>query len=312
MPVGAARWDVWGTTATVLVADPAATSDARRQVERELTRIDRACSRFRPDSELARVNRAGGRPVPVSAAFAEALAAALRAAALTDGAVDPTVGEALRLSGYDRDFELLAPDPGPGLRLRVTPSRPADWRRVTLDEDSRTVAVPAEMSLDLGATAKALAADRAARAAHSATGCGVLVNLGGDIAVAGEAPDRGWRVRVADDHRGDPREPGQTVAIRAGGLATSSTTVRRWRRHSHELHHIIDPRTGHPAGGPWRTASVAAATCVEANTASTAAIVRGPSALGWLSGYDLPARLVRHDGAVFATGGWPEPGDDPS
>ncbi len=310
MRAGSSRWDVWGTTATVLVADPAAIPAARRQVEREISRIDRACSRFRPDSELSRVNQAGGRPVSVSAAFVEALAAALRAAALTDGAVDPTVGEALRLWGYDRDFDLLPPDPHPGLRVRVTPAQPADWRRVTLDEDSRTVAVPAEMSLDLGATAKALAADRAARAAHAATRCGVLVNLGGDIAVAGEAPEHGWSVRVADDHRGDPRAPGQTVAIRGGGLATSSTTVRRWRRHSRDLHHIIDPRSGHPADGAWRTASVAAASCVEANTASTAAIVRGPSALGWLSGYDLPARLVRHDGAVFATGGWPE--EDPS
>lgn len=243
----------------------------------------------------------------VSDDFIDALQVALRAAELTDGAVDPTVGEALRVAGYDADFDVVKvrPSPRPRPRVRVTAARPADWRTVVLDEGSRTVMLPPQTSLDLGATAKALAADRAAQAAHSELGCGVLVNLGGDISLAGQAPPDGWRVRVSDDHRAARGDPGQTVAIAAGGLATSSTTVRRWRHQGRTSHHILDPRSGRPTDGAWRTVSVAAATCVDANTATTAALVRGAPALDWLSDIGLPARLVGRDGDVLAVGGWP-------
>jgi thiamine biosynthesis lipoprotein len=133
----------------------------------------------------------------------------------------------------------------------------------------------------------------------------VLVNLGGDIAVAGRAPRDGWRVRVTDDHRDHGGASGQTVAIHAGGLATSSTTARRWHHRGRELHHIIDPRTGEPAAGHWRTVSVAAASCVDANTASTAAVVYGSAAAEWLGERRLPSRLVSRAGAVQAVCGWP-------
>jgi thiamine biosynthesis lipoprotein len=162
------------------------------------------------------------------------------------------------------------------------------------------VTVPTGVQLDLGASAKALAADRAATAAAAAVpGTGVLVNLGGDIAVAGPCPVGGWTVGVGDDHRG---AADQTITIESGGLATSSTTVRRWGANRH---HIIDPRTGIPAGSCWRTVSVAAASCVDANTAATAAVVLGPIAERWLSERELPARLVRSDGAIVIVGGWP-------
>jgi thiamine biosynthesis lipoprotein len=165
------------------------------------------------------------------------------------------------------------------------------------------VRLPAGIRLDLGATAKALAADRAAAAAARAGGgAGVLVSLGGDIALGGPAPAAGWAVHVAEDHRAGPDAPGQTIALRSGGLATSSTTVRRW---GPGAHHIIDPATGLPAGGCWRTASVAAGSCVDANIASTAAIVRGASAAAWLAEWRMPARLVGRDGAVLAVAGWP-------
>jgi thiamine biosynthesis lipoprotein len=189
------------------------------------------------------------------------------------------------------------------MRIRIRP-RPT-WRNVVLDARSRTVRIPPGATLDLGATAKALAADRAADAVHEETNCGVLVNLGGDIAVAGAVPDGGWSVMVSDDHRSDPRPGDPTVAVRSGGLATSSTRVRRWRRGSRELHHIIDPGTGRPAREVWRTVTVAAGTCVDANTASTAAIVRGASAAGWLAAVGLPARLVASDGRVVTVGEWP-------
>jgi thiamine biosynthesis lipoprotein len=133
----------------------------------------------------------------------------------------------------------------------------------------------------------------------------VLVSLGGDVAVAGEALPRGWPIRVADDHAAPLDTPGPTIALPAGGLATSGLAVRRWHTAAGELHHIVDPRTGHPAVTPWRTATVVARSCVEANAASTAAIVLGEAAPAWLEARRLPARLVGVDGSVALVGGWP-------
>ena len=295
----AVRWAALGTQASLVVSDPRALAAARRAVETELEAIDLACSRFRADSDLSRLNAGAGRPVQVGPLLFDAIAVALRAAALTDGIVDPTIGHALILAGYDRDFALIAAAPA-----RLVAAQVAGWRVVSVDPGRGSVRVPRGVRLDLGATAKALAADRAAAAATAAApGTGVLVNLGGDIAVAGPAPAGGWAVRVADDHRAPPDAPGQLLSLDSGGLATSSTTVRRWGR---EAHHIIDPRTGRPAISPWRTASVAAATCVDANTASTAAIVLGEGAPAWLDARGLPARLVEHDGRVTAVGSWPQ------
>jgi len=301
-PVSTSSWRALGTTAAIVVVGADAHDRARREVEAELAEIDAACSRFRDDTELAAVNAARGRRVRVSALFLEALDVALRAAALTEGSVDPTVGGALVLAGYDRDFAGVSAAP---LR-RVRAARVPGWRVVELDREARTVRVPEGVVLDLGATAKALAADRAAeRALVGARATGVLVNLGGDVATAGEPPAGGWAVRVADSHLAGPGDPGQTLIIASGGLSTSSTTVRRWRRLGGDAHHIVDPRTGAPAAEYWRTVSVAAATCVDANIASTAAIVQGASARSWLADAGLPARLVRTSGDVEATAGWP-------
>jgi thiamine biosynthesis lipoprotein len=167
------------------------------------------------------------------------------------------------------------------------------------------VLLPAGMRLDLGATAKALAADRAAQRVTAATAAGVLVSLGGDLSVAGRVPAGGWLIHVTDDHRSDADAPGQTVAISSGGLATSSTTTRRWRHRGEVMHHILDPRTGAPIHSPWRTVSVAAASCVDANIASTGAVVLGDAAPDWLAEHGLAARLVATDGHVVRLGGWP-------
>jgi thiamine biosynthesis lipoprotein ApbE len=312
-PLAQASWRALGTSVVLRSTDPHALASTREEVEGERGGIDTACSRFRPDSELVRCNGRAGRPVAVGALLFEALELALDAACLTDGDVDPTVGRALELAGYDRDWSLLAPargEPAPDaarptatLRLRAR----SGWRTIELDATTRTVRVPSGISLDLGATAKAWAADRAAAAAHAASGCGVLVSLGGDIATAGAAPADGWRVRVTDDHRSDPSAPGQTIAIRCGGLATSSTVVRRWSHAGHTMHHIIDPATGAPARSCWRTVSVAAADCAQANIATTAALVRSRDALEWLDGLGLPARLQDHDGRIEHSGDWPAP-----
>jgi FAD:protein FMN transferase len=300
-----------GTFATLLVADPDALAPARELLADELAAIDAACSRFRPDSELLRACAAGGRPVTVSPIFAEALSVALSAARLTGGDVDPTCGQALISLGYDRDFARARQDTG---SLRQPPAPGGGWRRVLLDTDRREVTVPDGVLLDLGATAKALAADRAAGRIAAATGCGVLVNLGGDISVAGLPPEDGWLVGVADDASFDTTtasvETRQVVVVKDGGLATSSVLGRAWQRGGARLHHIIDPRTGMPAQSCWRTVSVAAASCVEANIASTAAILRGERAATWLEQLHLPSRLVRHDGSVVTVAGWPAEGSD--
>jgi thiamine biosynthesis lipoprotein len=284
-----------GTTARLAVWPASSARRAAGAVDRELARLDQAASRFRPDSELSRVHVLAGQPVTVSPALAEALRVALAAAAWTDGLVDPTIGAALAALGYDRDFvEVCARNGSEG--RGVTASVPG-WRCVRLAGDR--VQVPEGVLLDLGATAKGLGADRAARAVLAeGEARGVLISLGGDIAAIGDAPHHGWPVRVADGDR-------QVVRIARGGLATSSVTVRRWIRSGAGLHHIVDPRTARPAESPWRTVSVAGATCADANAAATAAIVGGADAPGWLAARGIQARLVGRNGSVVRTGGWP-------
>jgi thiamine biosynthesis lipoprotein ApbE len=307
-----ASWEALGTGVVLRSTNPSALAEVRAAVERELAAVDRACSRFRADSELSNVNAHAGRSVRVSPLLLEALEVAMRAAELTDGDVDPTVGRAIELAGYDRDWRLLAPPP---VRAELAPRTPspqaliarmrAGWRGIAVDHAGGSVRVPRGVRLDLGATAKAWAADRAARAGSQAGGCGVLLSLGGDIATSGAAPTGGWRILVTDDHRSACSAPGQTISIRSGGLATSSTAVRRWAHAGRAMHHIIDPGTGEPVRATWRTASVAAASCTDANIATTAALVRARRATEWLAGLGLPARLVDWEGHVTTIRGWP-------
>jgi len=244
--------------------------------------------------------------VQISPLLTRALAAALRGARLSDGAVDPTVGSALKHAGYSVDFAEIAAGAG---ALELTVRRIPGWRRVSLDEAQRTVTVAAGVELDLGSSAKALTADLAATAAHQAMGgAGVLVSLGGDIAVAGQCPGGGWNIQVAEDSGAPLTADAETISIDRGGLATSSTTVRRWTRGGITLHHIIDPATGLPTSGAWRTATVFAGDCVDANVAATAAIVMGAGAIDWLRARGVSARLVDQTGAVTRLGGWPASG----
>jgi thiamine biosynthesis lipoprotein len=294
-----------GTSCVVAVLDPKrATLDvARSTIMAELEALDHACSRFRNDSDLVRLNARAGDVMQVGAVLLDALRVALRAAEVTSGLVDPTIGKTLRLSGYDAPFDIVSKRDGRFVRSAFV--KGPDWTSVLLDHARRTVQVPPSVELDLGATAKALAADRGARAAAKSTGAGVLVSLGGDIAVAGEVPTEGWSIRLADDNTAPLDGPGPTVALFDGAIASSGTTVRRWTTANADSHHIIDPRTGRPAHSRWKTVTVAAATCVDANTASTAAIVLGDEAPAWLETRRLPARLVAHDGTPTFVAGWP-------
>jgi thiamine biosynthesis lipoprotein ApbE len=313
-----AAWRALGMLIQLGVTDPANLAAARELLADDLAALDLACSRFRPDSELVAVGNAarsapGPVTIPVSALLAEAVEVSLRAAELTDGDVDPTVGGVMAALGYDRDFaelqaaETLTPEgAGPGaVTVRTIPG----WRSVSVDVAAGKLTVPAGVQLDLGATVKGWAADCSAAKIADRLGCGVLVSLGGDTAVAGSPPEEaGWPIRVQDTTlplEDSPDGPSQVVSIRSGGLATSSTAARRWHHGGDVLHHILDPRTGLPAAPVWRTVSVAAATCADANTAATAAIIRGHRAPAWLASLNLPARLVSVEGEITAVSGWP-------
>ncbi len=269
-------------------------------LERELERTDRVASRFRSDSELSWLNAAAGSESVVSRDLFEAIDVALAMAEATDGLVDPTVCASMNRLGYDRDFAEI--------RCGVDGDLPpkaavAGWRSIRIDPDRHSVWLPPNVSLDLGATAKALAADRAAATIFGGLGRGVLVSLGGDASVAGPAPAGGFAVGIADTCTSVTFS--QAIALSGGGLASSGIGVRQWRLGAHQVHHIVDPATGLSASPCWRTVSVAAETCVQANGASTAAIVLGEQAVEWLESRLLPARLVRLDGTVAYTDGWP-------
>lgn len=294
-----AEWSLWTTTARLMVADPLALTEARALVESVLAGIDAAASRFRSDSEVRRLTESGGGlPVEVSPVLADLVGVALAAAQMTDGDVDPTLGADLVDLGYDRDLD--------DARARmnhsstITAHRQATWRDVTLV--GTMLSVPAGVLLDLGATAKARAADLCATAVAERFDCGVLVSLGGDLRVAGPKPDGGWRILVRDG----PEEPASQVTLcGAQALATSSTLHRVWRSGGDPMHHILDPILRRPAEPIWRTATVAATTCVAANTLTTAAMVRGRGGVALIESAGVAARLVAGDGVVVRIGGWP-------
>jgi thiamine biosynthesis lipoprotein len=302
-------WQALGSTATVYAPQGRAFA-AYAAIAPLLECVDHMASRFRSDSELTLINRHAGGWTPVSDGFLALLHVAVRAAAETDGAVDPTLGADLAALGYDRDFSELSrvsrscplTAPLPTAKRRVRPR----WESIEVDDRRSAIRIPGSVQLDLGATAKADAADWCAEAAHHATGESVLVSLGGDIATAGPPPAAGWTVAISGDHRDDPAEAAQTITIEGGGLATSSLLVRRWRRQGHVLHHVLDPTHGGPVLPRWSMVSVVAPTCLQANTASTASLVLGERAPDWLTAHGLPARLVAVDGSVRLVGGWPQ------
>lgn len=327
-----ARWQALGTGVELAVTRPDLLDDAVGRARVVLDRIDRACSRFRPDSDLVRANAAAGRWTRVDRLLVDAVAAAVRAAELTGGLVDPTLGRPLAAIGYDRDLDDVRAgrvDPA-SVRLSPAPPRPGAWRRIGLDPDGG-VCVPEGTALDLGATGKGFAADLVAGELALQLGCGVVISLGGDVAVAGGPPSggqasgnspsgnlpsgeradggvapgggQGWPVEVGDPAVGAR----QTVLLRDGGLATSSTRRRVWRHGGLLVHHLLDPATGMPVPLIWDEVTVRARSCVDANAASTAAMVLGEAAPVWLERDGLPGRLVGHGGGIVLTSGWPVP-----
>jgi FAD:protein FMN transferase len=301
-----ARWNVWGTTAYVMVTDPAAQPAARRMVGRHFAAVEKAAARFRPDAELHKLYRAGGRPITVSPLLAELISAALVAAERTDGDVDPTVGAAMTAvhsgrwpGGRDRSSV-------PVCGSRPTSGRPVPgWQQVDLQ--GRRLRVPAGTTLDLSATAKAVACDQAAAQVRDRLGVGVLVGLGGDAASAGPSPEDGWRVVIED--RAGSRQTEVTLPAGAA-LATSHFTARTTgadaigRPERGAPGHLIDPHTGRTPTPVWRMASAIGFSSLESATYSAAALVRGVPSRAWLSQLWVPARLITIQDDVITVGSW--------
>ena len=299
-----------GTTHRILCTEAAALPEAVAIAQAHLAELDAAASRFRADSELSRLAeaaRARGATAVVSPLLADYLDAAWHAARITGGLVDPTVGSALVATGYDADLDVVqardaaphppAPRPGKG------------WQAVEFVRTARRITTPRGVLIDLGATAKAHAADRISRLLSDRLPGGFLVNLGGDIAVSGALPADGWQIGV------QAADGSVLQVVRSTGQAvcTSSTVLRTWRVASGRQaapvlrHHIIDPRTGDTADTPWAQVTCVAASALEANAASTAAVVLAERAPEWLARNGLPARLDALDGTVRTTPGWPDP-----
>jgi thiamine biosynthesis lipoprotein len=255
------------------------TAQELRAIRELFAERDRVFSRFRPDSELNRVNRSAGRFVAVSPLFAQTLAVALHAARETEGLVDPTLGAALEAAGYDLDFASLAPVEEPP---RTGP--PGAWRSVLLI--GCRVGLPRGLRLDLNGVVKSLAVDDALKLL---SGPG-FVSAGGDVAARG-----GLTVALPD---------GEAVSLRQGALATSSSAKRRWTRNGEVQHHLIDPTTGRPSASLWEQVTACGASCLAADIAAKAGFLLGEDGPGWLDRRRIPARFLSPRGSAVANESW--------
>jgi len=292
------NFQIWGLTGSLNTEREDQLAFAEGRLWHWIDAVDAACNRFRPDSEISRLNSRHDEPVAVSNTFALALDAALHASAVTGGLCDPTVLDSLLALGYDRDYDELAKRVNPApLATRPSPGP----RVITFDRDGRTVALTAGCRLDLGASAKALVADLVAE--DVAPFGGVVVELGGDVAVRGRGPTGPWVIGVSDSLTITGDEP--RVSFTNGGIATSSCVARSWNAGGTTVNHIIDPRTGSFANGTYATATVSASSCVVANAFATAALLWDEEAAFHIAQAGWSGRLVRRDGRVDFVGGWP-------
>jgi thiamine biosynthesis lipoprotein len=291
------NFEIWGMTGTLATEREDQYEFAEARLWHWLDAIDRSCNRFHADSELTALNARG--EGDLSATLELALLAALESFDVTNGLCDPTVLPALMALGYRVDYAELA-RVGCSAPFVAVPSPGAS--AITLDLLHHRVSLAEGCQLDLGASAKALAADLIA--ADIASLGGVLVEIGGDVAVRGQGPGGPWAIGVSDVLDITGEEP--RVSIANGGVATSSTATRAWLANGHRVHHIVDPRTGTCAAGPYVTATVSAESCVRANAFATAALLWGEDAGYHLAQARCAARLVRTDGTVDYVGGWPQ------
>lgn len=285
-------------TTDVVVAAPALDDAAEHALAERIAAVfadtERRFSRFRPDSELSRLNRATG-AVTVSRELIALLGAARRHVAASDGWFDPAIGGALCAAGYDRSFSDGALDRDAEPRACA----PARFTDLVIDERRRRVVRPPALQIDLGGFLKGHTADRAAALAQ--VPC--MVDAGGDAVLRGAGPDgQGWLVDVEDP--ADPRRSVVTLRVRDGAVATSAANRRRWRAGAIRAHHLIDPRTGAPARSDLAQATVLASRAEQADVLAKVAFLRGAAgAVRMLDGQSgIGGVLVSRDGSVRLVG----------
>jgi thiamine biosynthesis lipoprotein len=270
--VARAGFRAMGTTIelTGVGVSAATVQDAARRGQRLADAWERTFSRFRPDSELSRLNAASEQKVPVSEVFLAVLDLALAGTRQTAGRFDPTILPALEAAGYDRDFDAmrsrsLVPTTPP-------PPDPAGMDGIELDRQRRTVRLPRGVRLDLGGIAKGAFVDRlAAELADWPGGC---VDAGGDLFLWGTPPSGpSWIVGIEDPARPEGDRLVAEVRRPTIGVATSGTHRRRWQTGSREANHLIDPSTGHPLGGCARSATAFAARTTAAEIATKGLLI---------------------------------------
>jgi thiamine biosynthesis lipoprotein len=296
------NFEIWGLSGSLSTEHQEQMDFAEERLWHWLNAFDATCNRFRDDSEISRLNRHHGETVAISETLELAIEAALRAGEATEGLCDPTILPALLALGYDRDFDELARRTD---TIAQDPVLPLGLSAIDLDRERHTLTLAPGCQLDLGASAKALVVDLVAD--DVAPLGGVVVELGGDVAVRGNGPQGPWVIGVAENLDITGHEP--RISLRHGGIATSSTATRVWRVGDQVVNHIVDPRTGSFARSLYSTASVTASDCVLANAFATAALLWNEDAGYHIAQAGWSARLVRSDGTVEFVGGWPHEGE---
>jgi len=259
-------------------------------------------SRFKPESELSRLNRRSGERIKISEDLIDAVAAAVDAAEASGGLYDPTVLPALLAAGYDRSFA----------EMNQTATRPSSntqsndlgrWYDIEIDEPSNSITLPLGIQLDLGGIGKAWAAHEAAELLWTVGPC--IVSAGGDIAVKGEPyPGDRWSIAVRDPFGG--KLPLTTLEITNCGVATSGVDFRKWEQNGKQQHHLIDPRTGQPAITDLLSVTVVAPHVLTAEQFALSAMIvgldDGLTMIEKKSG--IEGLFVRSDGKIAESSGF--------
>lgn len=277
------RFRAMGTDVELLVeAGEAARSLAG--AEAEFHRLEALLTRFRPESELSRLNAAGS--LATGPDLLRVVELALAARERTGGRFDITIHDALLAAGYDRSFELVSLDD-------ARPAGPAPCSRGHVEIADGVISLHGGARIDLGGIGKGYACERAAEILATAGPC--LVNAGGDIATRGGV----WTIAV--------ETPDGPLALELSGscaLATSGRDSRRWRRGGRELHHIIDPATGEPSTSDLLRVTVVAGDAVDAEVTAKAFFLAGSeSARKEADELSIPAVLVTAAGRTITAGG---------
>ncbi len=289
------RFRVMASTAQVVVVD--GDPDLGVEAEAHLRRLESRWSRFLPDSDITRLNRAGGRPVAVAADTLVLVTAMVEAWRLTGGRFDPTTLPALVAAGYEASID----DPTRVTRLPAGAALDGDPGAIEVDPVASTVTLPVGLVVDPGGIGKGLAADLTVEHLRGRGAGGALVSVGGDLAVAGAAPEpSGWPIVVEDPL--DASSEVCALAVDRGGVATSSTVSRTWTHDGRTRHHLIDPDTGLPSTSDLAAVTVVAPTCWRAEALATATLLRGAvDAVAYLEGQGVDGIAVGHDGAIRST-----------